>query len=386
MSAEIREWVAGLAVGDPDAAIAVGQALVALADAGPDLGPPVVVALDNPDPSADLAELDYSYQNRLEHLQALRRAVADVSTLRQELQAHINELEESQSTADVAELRRMLPRLDRAEQRLTSTSRHEQAETDAFRIRKEILRARFTAASVNRALAEDIDGAATGTGQDQGAQDFSSAAQANQQLQGVTAEIERELGRQDMPEGLMELRPRAPVRPDGAGGDRSSAGHARLAGDIRIIFAIEPPGTALLISVLEGGAAVQEQRGNAVSVSAEVLRLVRAGDDPDAAAVGFTGSQAFLEEFFHDSADEVRAGANALVARAGPGSLASQRIKLGLTEAQVAARMGVPKDRVSAIERDTDAMDVRTLATYVEALGGELRVNAAFGDEQIGLR
>jgi hypothetical protein len=377
MSAEIRDWLADLTVRDPDAAIAVGQALVALADAGPDLGPPVVVALDNPDPSTDPAELDHSYQNRLERLQALRRAVADVSTLSQELKAHINELEESQSTADVAELRRLLPRLDRAEQQLTSTSRYEQAEADAFRTRKEILKARFTAASANRALAEYLVGTATGTGQDEVAQHFLSTAQANQQLQDVTAEIERELRRQNMPEGLIELR--AGVRFNPA--DRSSQ-----ADDIRVIFAIEPPGTALLISVLEGGTAVQGQHRNAVAVSTEVLRRVKAGDDPGAPAVRFTDSQAFLEEFCPDSADEVRAGANALAARAWPSSLAHKRVTLGETEADVAARMGVPEERVSAIERDTEATDVHTLASYIEALGGRLRVNAEFGSEQIALR
>jgi len=380
MSAEIRDWLAGLTASDPDAAMAVGPALVALADAGPDLGPPVVVALENPDPASDLDQLDYSYQERLERLRSLRWALADISHLRNEVQTHIDKLEESQSTADIAELRRLLPRLDRAEQRLISASQQEQAEVDAFRTRRETLKARFAAASIIRALAEDLAGAATGVGQDGVAQDVLSIAQADEQLEDVTAEIERELGRQDMPEGLMELRLRAPVRPNGAAGDRTPAG------EIRIIFAIEPRGTVLLISVLEGSAAVQEQRGNAVSVSAEVLRLVRAGNDADAAAVGFTGSQAFLEEFFHDSADEVRAGASALAARARPGSLASQRIKLGLTEAQVAARMGVPEDRVSAIELDTDATTINTLSSYIEALGGRLRVNAEFGSEQIALR
>jgi hypothetical protein len=377
MSAEIREWLADLTVRDPDAAIAVGQALVALADAGPDLGPPVVVALDNPDPSADPAELDYSYQNRLERLQALRRAVADVSTLSQELKAHINELQESQSTADVAELRRLLPRLDRAEQRLTSTSQYEQAEADAFRARKEMLKARFTVASTNRALAEYLAGPAPGTGQDEVAEHFLAIAQADEQLQDITAEIERELRRQSMPGGLIELRPGARFNP----ADRSSQ-----ADDIRIIFAIEPPGTALLISVLEGGTAVQGQHHDAVAVSTEVLRRVKAGDDPGASAVRITDSQAFLEEFCYDSADEVRAGANALAARARPSSLAHRRVTLGVTEAEVAARMGVPEERVSAIERDTEATDVHTLASYIEALGGRLRVNAEFGSEQIALR
>jgi hypothetical protein len=366
MSAEICEWLTGLAVGDPDTAMALGQALVALADAGPDLGPPVVVALDDPAPSADPAELDDSFQNRLDRLQTLRRAVAQVSHLGEEVREHIAELQKSQSTAEIAELRRLLPRLDRAEHRLTATSQQEQAEVDALRTRKEILKARFTAASVNRALAENFADEAVGTGQDKAAQDSSAIAQADEQLKDVTSQIERELGRQAVPEELIELRP---------GAD-----------DIRVIFAIEPPGTALLISVLEGGAAAQGQHGNAVAVSAEVLRQVRAGDDPGAAAVRFADSQALLEEFFHDSADEVRAATNALAAQAGPSSLADRRATLGVTEAEIAARMGVREERVSAIERDTDATDVHTLASYIEALGGRLRVNAEFGSEQIALR
>jgi hypothetical protein len=377
MSAEIREWLASLSLSDPDAAMAVGQALVALAHAGPDLGPPVVVALHDPAPSADPAELDNVYQNRLDRLHALRRTAGEVSHLREEVQAHMAELENSQSAADVAELRRLMSRLDRTEQRLTSISRQEQAEAEAFRSRKEILKARFTAASANRALAEEFDRAAMGTEQDEVAQGFLSIAQADEQLQDVAAGIKRELRRQAMPEGLMELRP----------GDRiSPAGDGSQADDIRIIFAIEPPGTALLISVLEGGAAVQGQHRYAVAVSAEVLRRVKAGDDPGAAAVRITDSQAFVEEFFHESADEVRAGANALVALAGPSSLANRRVTLGLTEAEVGARMGVPEERVSAIERDTYATDIHTLASYIEALGGQLRVNAEFGGEQIALR
>ena len=47
MSGEIREWLASLNASDPHEAMVVGQALVALVDAGPDLGPPVVVALDS---------------------------------------------------------------------------------------------------------------------------------------------------------------------------------------------------------------------------------------------------------------------------------------------------------------------------------------------------
>lgn len=373
MSGEIRDWLASLSASDPDAAMVVGHALIALADAGPDLGPPVVVTLDSEPPAADPAEaLDYYYQDRLERLQAFRRAVADVSSLSAEVRAQITELEASQAATDAAELRRLLPGLDRAEQRLTAASRQMQADVDAFRVRKETLKAKHTAAEARKAIAEYFADAAAAYEDEELERDSLTIAEAAERVEDVAAELERELGRVAAPHGLMELRPGAP----------GSAG-----GDVRIIFAVEPPGTALLISVIEGGSAAWGQHNQAVAVSAEVLRQVRAGEDPEAAAVAFTGAQPFIDEFFPASADDVRAAAAALVARARRGSLADHRIRLGLSEAEVARRMGVSLEQVSAVEHaDADAAAVRTLAGYVEALGGRLEVIADFGGEQIALR
>jgi hypothetical protein len=60
---------------------------------------------------------------------------------------------------------------------------------------------------------------------------------------------------------------------------------------------------------------------------------------------------------------------------------------MSLTQAQVAARMNVRQERVSAIERaEPGAAEVRTLAAYVGALGGRLEVIAHIGDEHILLR
>jgi hypothetical protein len=78
----------------------------------------------------------------------------------------------------------------------------------------------------------------------------------------------------------MELRPDAP--------DSS---------DIRIVFAVEPAGTALLIAVLVGSDAIADQYLEAVMASAEVLRQVRAGDAPEAAAYAYADSQSLLAEF-----------------------------------------------------------------------------------------
>jgi transcriptional regulator with XRE-family HTH domain len=69
------------------------------------------------------------------------------------------------------------------------------------------------------------------------------------------------------------------------------------------------------------------------------------------------------------------------------GTLAEQRTRLGLTQAQVARQMGVRPERVAAIERaEPGATEVRTLASYVEALGGRLDIVADFGAERILLR
>ena len=60
--------------------------------------------------------------------------------------------------------------------------------------------------------------------------------------------------------------------------------------------------------------------------------------------------------------------------------LADVRRRREFTQAQVAARMGVGKSRVSQIE--TGKVSTRdVLDRYVEALGGRLSLMADFGDE-----
>ncbi|GIG85848.1 helix-turn-helix domain-containing protein [Plantactinospora endophytica] len=61
--------------------------------------------------------------------------------------------------------------------------------------------------------------------------------------------------------------------------------------------------------------------------------------------------------------------------------LAEMRRRRGLTQEQVATRMGISVARVSQIEGgDFSTQDV--LSRYVTALGGTLRLIADFGDEQ----
>jgi len=253
MSGEIRDWLAGLRDGEPRAATAVSHALIALADAAQDLGPRMVVPLDRPPPCADLVEaLDEAYQERLERLQVLRHAAA-------------GERHAAGGADDYLAL---------------------QLEADAFRMRREVLKARYTAAAVEESVARLL--ADTAGPEDDGdlAEHRRAAAEHAERITAVTAEIERELGRVPWPDGLYELRPAVP----GA--------------DILIIFAVEPADAVLLISVLEGRDAVSEQHGRAVEVSAEILRRVRAGQDPEASAVEFADGLEFADEFV-ESPDDI---------------------------------------------------------------------------------
>jgi DNA-binding XRE family transcriptional regulator len=62
--------------------------------------------------------------------------------------------------------------------------------------------------------------------------------------------------------------------------------------------------------------------------------------------------------------------------------LAEMRKRRGLTQEQVATRMGVSVARVSQIESgDVSTQDV--LNRFVAALGGTLKLIADFGDEQL---
>jgi len=96
--------------------------------------------------------------------------------------------------------------------------------------------------------------------------------------------------------------------------------------------------------------------------------------------------EGFLSEFFPDGEDraEVESGARELVGLSRAYRLAEMRKRLGLTQADVAARMNVRQERVSAIERAmVDASELRTLAAYINALGGRLEIVADFGGERL---
>lgn len=95
----------------------------------------------------------------------------------------------------------------------------------------------------------------------------------------------------------------------------------------------------------------------------------------------------FLGEFFPQREAWLAAEAAALVVARRPRGLAELRRRAGLTQAQVAERLGVRQERVSAIERgDPGTPEVRTVGAYLEAVGGRLELNADFGTDRVLLR
>src|SRR5580704_6689690 len=400
MSGEIHDWLADLRETDPAAAMLVGQALAALMSEGASLGPPLVVPAAETWPEDLAAALDASYQHRLDRLQVVRKRAAEAARLVQDIQDEIDELESARARLDdrrrraleagrkdeaeqvgrlrtvaerdITQARQLLPGLIETEAWLRIRLQRLERRTGEFRVRKELLKATYVTAHAEVQVAEEID-----TASDPGA-----AAEAAGRLRDVTAEIRQELGRQPLPDGLLELRPATPATP-AASGTPAVPGD----GDIRLIFGLEPPGTALMIAVLEGREAARDQYRDAVLLSADVLLEARAGQAPEASARAYDDTRSLAEEFFPGQAAEVEDGAAALAVRNRARTLAEERTRLGLTQTEVAQRMGVPQEQVAAIEcAEPGTTDVRTLVSYIEALGGRLNLTADFGGDRVILR
>jgi hypothetical protein len=224
--------------------------------------------------------LDRSYQERMDKLAVLRRGEAAAVTLVKDIEDQIAAAEPPEQ---VAEARQLLPGVIEARDRLGQAVQRLEARAEAWRVRKEALKASYVAASSGRRAREAIatlDLAADGGDpQDDDSQVISGAADAK--LAELTAQLERALDQQAGPAGLLELRPGAPLR-----------------GDIRIVFAVEPPGTALLIAVLDGVGATEDQFPEAVMAAADKLRQVQAGEAPEAAAHTYADGRSFLVEFY----------------------------------------------------------------------------------------
>jgi phage shock protein A len=130
--------------------------------------------------------LDYSYQRQVEMLAKVRRGVADVATSRKRVELQMNQLQ-SQSTklteqaqkaltmgredlarealtrksglqAQVNELTAQHAQLQGEEEKLTLASQRLQAKVEAFRTRKETIKATYTAAEAQTRINEAFSG------------------------------------------------------------------------------------------------------------------------------------------------------------------------------------------------------------------------------------
>ena len=210
MSAEIHDWLANLRSEDPPAAALVADALTALTTEGAALGPPLVVPVAIE--ASDLSDaLDQAYQDDLAAQQIMRRRTADAAALARDIRSQITELESlrdqlseqrrraldedmlevaAQTTdrlaaADdlVAGLRERLPGVIEAERQFIDTSRVMYQRSDAFRTRKEVLKASYVVAQAERQWEEEFP-----SGDEEG-------GDAAARLAKVTEQIERELRR-----------------------------------------------------------------------------------------------------------------------------------------------------------------------------------------------
>src|SRR5215467_11224702 len=278
MHHEVRDWLKGLRDTEPELARLVGEAVLALLDAGQTLGPPLVVSLESVLRTAEdpREALDSSYQRQLETLTKVRRGVADVATSRKRVELQVAALEQqaakfarrreaalkagkedqaSEAQAreagvreQLSDLRHQLVSLADEEKKLTAASQRLQAKVEAFRVQKETIKASYTAAeaseTVRKAIAEidadagDLD--ATAPDQDTPPGPGSAAAApANglaHEAQDPTPPAQGGRGSRDQdaapaPPGMMELRPGAP-------------GPMRAA----LLFVVQPEGTAVLVA------------------------------------------------------------------------------------------------------------------------------------------
>src|SRR5512139_1642286 len=130
--------------------------------------------------------LDYSYQRQIEMLSKVRRGVADVATSRKRVELQVNQLEQqsqkltdqaqkalsmgredlarealtrkSALTGQVNDLRTQQAQLQAEEEKLTLASQRLQAKVEAFRTKKETIKATYTAAEAQTRINEAFSG------------------------------------------------------------------------------------------------------------------------------------------------------------------------------------------------------------------------------------
>ena len=168
-------------------------------------------------------------------------------------------------------------------------------------------------------------------------------------------------------QNLRELRP-------------ASAGRSEL----RILFAFDPWRSAILLVAGDKAGNWRQWCRQVIPRAGQLLEIYlkeRGRGRGTGRLMTFTRWSGIRDEHIERvGREEFEAGKEQMLAKARGWRLAEIRRRRGMTQAQVAARMGVGKSRISQIEKGrVSTRDV--LDRYVEALGGRLSLMADFGDE-----
>ncbi len=376
MSGDISDWLHELAADEPARARSAGAALVEVLAVAELATAPGVTSLAEPDsdPIDGRAVLDACYQQLLDKMQQLRQEAALAATARGSIDEAMAALADATDYGDVTDrLARLKEHRQAARRRETEAAdrcARLQLELDDFRVRREVAKAGYTAAlgalKVRRALTETTPGelAKAETAVTEAKASLDAAGRAARAL------LSQPDGRAGPADGLLEL---------------DLGGHAD--DQIRLLLAEEPPGTALLLAVLHGEAAIASHRQQAIELASDLLDDLRAGapggggGDPHAE---FGDAAEFLAAFFPGDAGEIEREAADLGSRL---TLRQLREQLGLEPDAVARHMRVSLARLQTIEQ-TSLADLAPgqLASYVAALGGDLRVTAVIGTDHFNLR
>jgi phage shock protein A len=423
MSAEIGDWLAEVTAAEPVTAAEVGAALVVLTEANEVPGPPLVtdLAAEQATPASDAADpreaVDYAYQELLEALQHVRLEVAEAASYRATTRVRIQHFGDGRP--DVIEQLPLseeeLAEAARREEELTRRSIRLQSAVDAFRTAKETAKAMYTAAEASlRVQAAIVAAESSGVFASDSGGSAADAESAVRDEEATEAELNEALGAAEaslaatLAQARRTLRDiRTPEKLEGQQRDsddqaedpREQAAAGRddapvpglfelradpLGSDTRILFAIEPAGTATLLAVLDGEEAVHDHRDEAVELAGDLLTEIRGGSWPPTETEGtetgevcFDDAATLLAKLFPDRGAEIRARAAEL---AEVGTFAALRRERELSIADVAATARLAEHRVWEIEHaGLRSVELHEAAAYVRALGGRLDLTATFG-------
>ena len=397
MSTEIGNWLIDLRSSQAAVAAEVGAALAAALHSDNVTGLAFVSDLGTPEPvepGDGVAAVDVAYQDLLDGLGLLRQQSAEAGSFRTTSRVRISPAGSRPlpwTTEEIAQARQR-------EAELTARSQRWQRDVDAFRARKEAVKASYTAASAARdiqraiiASEEALGGVGLGdarAGLPEASEAEAELAAAEQALSAATAGL-RDL----LAEAAMLRRGlRSGLSADGSPPDSEpgvTAGLLELrvcpfAADVRLLCAMEPACTLTLLAVLEGEAAVSSYRARAVGLAGDLLAEIRAEGWPaEIGEVAFTDAETFLQKSFPDLISYISARSAALAAAV---TIAGLRRHYQLSLADTAAAAGLSESALWKLETsDLRFARLDDVAAYVRALGARLELTTDLGDGQARL-